>query len=162
MEPASPSKSHEMMAAEIALRSEEVVREGGFMLFRSPTNASTADFFLIAIDPPSSFPRKMAIIAYKCKEYSFSSANPNVSAEVDNPSATLNAIKNHSVFAHLKVFSQFTFVYAVPLECPSRVMKGMHMVQMNVEMACRGTQSTFANLFIFPKEDTTKTTSHEL
>jgi hypothetical protein len=41
------------MAKKMALRSQEVFEFGGFVFFQSPDRAGTADFFLIAVDPPA-------------------------------------------------------------------------------------------------------------
>jgi len=143
-----PPKRHEILAKEIAARSKQLAEVGGFMFFQSPDRVGTADFFLIAMDPPSpGNHRNMVVCAYKCKNYD--SANvPSVNDEVDKAAHTVDAIKNQPVFSNCNIFAHFVLVYDFPLKCDSRIMKGMEMVQLSRAAACRKT-SKFDNLFVF-------------
>ena len=128
------------------------------MFFLSPDRAGTADFFLIAMDPPSPQPpspdptspgsrRNMVVCAYQCKNYD--SANvPSVNDEVDKTALTVDAIKNQPVFSNCNIFAHLVLVHDVPLKCDARIMKGMEMVQLSRDAARRKT-SKIENLFDF-------------
>ena len=119
------------------------------MFFLSPDRAGTADFFLIAMDPPSSGSRRnMVVCAYQCIK-NYGSANlPSVNDEVDKTAHTVDAIKNQPVFSNCNIVAHFVLVHDVPLKCDSRIMKGMEMVQLSRDAARRKT-SKMDNLFVF-------------
>jgi len=104
------------MASEIADRARPLLESGGFLFFKSPELAGTADFFLVAADPPSkaSSQRNMVVCAYLCKNWD-SKNRPDVDKEVDKTSETINALKALPPFAEFNLIPHFVLVYDHPL-----------------------------------------------
>jgi len=142
-----------MVASEIADRAKPLLETGGFLFIKSPELAGTADFFLVAADPPSeaSSQRNMVVCAYQCKNWD-SKNRPDVDKAVDTTSETIKALKALPSLVEFNLIPHFVLVYDHPLQCDARVKKGMHMVQISREMGRRNT-SQFKNLFIFPKPE---------
>lgn len=73
------------MALEIADRAKPILESGGFLFFKSPELAGTADF--VAADPPSQAlsQRNMVVCAYLCSNWDSKNC-PDVDKEVDKTS----------------------------------------------------------------------------
>jgi len=148
--PKNASRGHRAMAKEIASRFEPVRTDGGFMFFQSPDRAATADFFFLAVDPPSDSPhRNMVICAYQCKNWDSKKNRPRVDKLVAKAAKTVKELHNLPAFADFKIIPHFVLVYDTPIALHNRLMNGLHMVQISRLMARRKT-SKFKNLFVFP------------